>query len=110
MGLTPEFLPMITSVTLAKGAVAMAHKKVIVKHLSAIQNFGSIDVLCSDKTGTLTAAAMTFDQALDWAGQPSQRPLSLAYLNSSFETGIKSPLDSAILKKPSPASDSFEKR
>jgi P-type Mg2+ transporter len=97
VGLTPEFLPMITTVTLASGAVRMAHQKVIVKHLVAIQNFGSIDVLCSDKTGTLTAAAMTFDRALDWSGRPSERPLSLAYLNSSFETGIKSPLDAAIL-------------
>ena len=65
VGLTPEFLPMITTVTLASGAVRMARQKVIVKHLVAIQNFGSIDVLCSDKTGTLTAAAMTFDRALD---------------------------------------------
>jgi Mg2+-importing ATPase len=72
VGLTPEFLPMITTVTLASGAVRMARQKVIVKHLVSIQNFGSIDVLCSDKPGTLTAAAMTFDQALDWAGQPSQ--------------------------------------
>ena len=97
VGLTPEFLPMITTVTLASGAVRMARQKVIVKHLVAIQNFGGIDVLCCDKTGTLTAAAMTFDRALDCSGQPSERPLSLAYLNSSFETGIKSPLDAAIL-------------
>jgi P-type Mg2+ transporter len=109
VGLTPEFLPMITTVTLASGAVRMARQKVIVKHLVSIQNFGSIDVLCSDKTGTLTAAAMTFDQALDWAGQPSQRPLSLAYLNSSFETGIKSPLDAAILKLPREDAAGWEK-
>jgi Mg2+-importing ATPase len=97
VGLTPEFLPMITTVTLASGAVRMARQKVIVKHLVSIENFGSIDVLCSDKTGTLTAAAMTFDRALDWSGEPAEKPLSLAYLNSSFETGIKSPLDAAIL-------------
>ena len=109
VGLTPEFLPMITTVTLASGAVRMARQKVIVKHLVSIQNFGSIDVLCSDKTGTLTAAAMTFDQALDWAGQPSQRPLSLAYLNSSFETGIKSPLDAAILTLPREDAAGWEK-
>ncbi|HZO82286.1 MAG TPA: magnesium-translocating P-type ATPase [Candidatus Binataceae bacterium] len=97
VGLTPEFLPMITTVTLASGAVRMAREKVIVKHLAAIQNFGSIDVLCSDKTGTLTASAMTLDRALDPAGRPSERPLHLARLNSLFETGIRSPLDAAIL-------------
>jgi Mg2+-importing ATPase len=110
VGLTPEFLPMITSVTLAKGAVVMARKKVIVKHLSAIQNFGSIDVLCSDKTGTLTTGNMVLDRALDPFGQPSDRPLSLAYLNSKYETGIRSPLDSAILQKAPPDPDGYEKR
>ncbi|MGC0778490.1 MAG: HAD-IC family P-type ATPase, partial [Candidatus Acidiferrum sp.] len=97
VGLTPEFLPMITSVTLSKGAVAMARKKVIVKHLSAIQNLGSVDVLCSDKTGTLTAGTMTLDRSLDPLGNPSQRALELAYFNSKFETGIRSPLDEVIL-------------
>ncbi len=110
VGLTPEFLPMITSVTLAKGAVVMARKKVIVKHLSAIQNFGSIDVLCSDKTGTLTTGNMVLDRSLDPFGHPSNRPFDLAYLNSKFETGIRSPLDAAILNQPSPALDNFEKR
>jgi Mg2+-importing ATPase len=110
VGLTPEFLPMITSVTLAKGAVVMARKKVIVKHLSAIQNFGSIDVLCSDKTGTLTTGNMVLDRALDPFGQPSDRPLSLAYLNSKYETGIRSPLDSAILQKAPPDPEGYEKR
>ncbi len=99
VGLTPEFLPMITSVTLARGAVRMARKHVIVKHLPAIQNFGSIDVLCSDKTGTLTIGVMTLNAALDVFGQRSDRPLALAYLNSKFETGIRSPLDSAILSQ-----------
>ena len=102
VGLTPEFLPMITSVTLSRGAVAMAHKKVIVKHLSAIQNLGSLDVLCSDKTGTLTAGTMTLDRSLDPFGNPSHRALELAYLNSKFETGIRSPLDEVILHQ-SPA-------
>ena len=111
VGLTPEFLPMITAVTLSKGARAMARKKVIVKHLSAIQNFGSIDVLCSDKTGTITTGNMTFDRALDPFGNPSVFVFTLAYLNSSFETGIRSPLDTAILRcsKPTEA-DSYEKR
>jgi len=109
VGLTPEFLPMITSVTLAKGAVAMAHKKVIVKHLSAIQNFGSIDVLCSDKTGTLTTGDMVLERSVDPFGHSSDRVLTLAWLNSKFETGIKSPLDLAICKVPCPTSDVFEK-
>ncbi|MGZ3425624.1 MAG: magnesium-translocating P-type ATPase [Polyangia bacterium] len=97
VGLTPEFLPMITAVTLTQGAVRMARQKVIVKHLAAIQNFGSIDILCSDKTGTLTAGEMAFDRSLDALGAPSNEPLRLAYLTSRFETGIKSPLDKAIL-------------
>ena len=109
VGLTPEFLPMITSVTLSKGAVAMARKKVIVKHLSAIQNLGSLDVLCSDKTGTLTAGTMTLDRSLDPFGNPSPRALELAYLNSKFETGIRSPLDEVILHQPLPKTEDFTK-
>lgn len=109
VGLTPEFLPMITSVTLAKGALAMARKNVIVKHLSAIQNFGSIDVLCSDKTGTLTTGDMVLDRAVDPLGAPSDRTFRLAWLNSKLETGIKSPLDAAICKLPCDSSDGFEK-
>jgi Mg2+-importing ATPase len=97
VGLTPEFLPMITAVTLSKGAVAMARRKVIVKHLSAIQNLGSLDVLCSDKTGTLTTGTMSFDRALDAFGKPSSRALELGFLNSKFETGIRSPLDDVIV-------------
>jgi Mg2+-importing ATPase len=97
VGLTPEFLPMITSVTLARGAVAMAKRKVIVKHLSAIQNLGSIDVLCSDKTGTLTRGIMAFDSSCDALGGASDTPLVFGRLNSKFQTGIRSPLDTAIL-------------
>jgi len=99
VGLTPEFLPMISSVTLTRGALRMARDQVIVKHLAAIQDFGSIDVLCSDKTGTLTSGLMQFDRAVDPAGAPSPRALTLAFVNSSFETGIRSPLDVAILKQ-----------
>jgi Mg2+-importing ATPase len=111
VGLTPEFLPMIVSVTLSKGARAMAKKKVIVKHLSAIQNFGSIDVLCSDKTGTLTAGNMSLDRSLNPFGNPSQRAFGLAYLNSKFQTGIRSPLDIAILQSPEPKeTTTYEKR
>jgi Mg2+-importing ATPase len=98
VGLTPEFLPMITSVTLATGAVRMAREQVVVKHLPAIQNFGSIDVFCSDKTGTLTKGEMRLSRSLDVLGKPSDRILALAYLNSKFDTGIRSPLDTAILK------------
>ena len=98
VGLTPEFLPMISSVTLARGAIRMAHDHVVVKHLPAIQNFGTIDVFCSDKTGTLTTGEMTLAASADFLGNSSDRPIELAYLNSKFETGIKSPLDVAILK------------
>jgi P-type Mg2+ transporter len=100
---------MITSVTLSKGAVAMAHKNVIVKHLSAIQNLGSLDVLCSDKTGTLTSGTMSLDRVLDPFGNPSPRTLELASLNSKFETGIRSPLDDVILRQPVPATDGYTK-
>jgi Mg2+-importing ATPase len=109
VGLTPEFLPMITTVTLARGAVRMAREKVIVKHLSAIQNLGSIDILCSDKTGTLTAGTMSLDAAIDPFGSACDRPLSLARLNSRFESGIKSPLDGAILEHAKEGSAGFEK-
>jgi len=97
VGLTPELLPVLTSVTLAKGAARLAEKKVIVKHLSAIQNLGSIDILCSDKTGTLTSGIMSFDRSLNRNGEIDRTVLELAALNSCFETGIRSPLDSAIL-------------
>jgi P-type Mg2+ transporter len=99
VGLTPEFLPMIASITLTQGALRMAREGVIVKHLPAIQNFGSIDVFCSDKTGTLTTGVMQIDRALDVNGTESTRPLTLAYVNSHFETGIRSPLDVAILDR-----------
>jgi Mg2+-importing ATPase len=99
VGLTPEFLPMITSVTLAKGAIQMARQKVIVKRLAAIQNFGSIDILCSDKTGTLTSGEMTVESSVDGLGKPSPLPLTLAAVNSGLQTGIRSPLDTAILNK-----------
>jgi P-type Mg2+ transporter len=99
VGLTPEFLPMITTVTLGQGAVHMARKKVIVKHLEAMQNFGSIDVLCSDKTGTLTSGEMSLGQHVDPFGSPSERVFLLAYLNSLHETGVSNPLDAAIKER-----------
>jgi Mg2+-importing ATPase len=100
VGLTPEFLPVITTVTLAQGALRMARDHVIVKHLSAIQNLGSIDVLCSDKTGTLTAGKMTVEGSYGPDGKEGPRPLLLAKVNSRFETGIQSPLDLAIVAAP----------
>ena len=99
VGLTPEFLPMITTVTLGRGAVHMARKNVIVKHLEAMQNFGSIDVLCSDKTGTLTSGEMSLEQHLDPFGAPCERVFLLAFLNSLHETGITNPLDEAIKER-----------
>jgi Mg2+-importing ATPase len=75
----------------------MAKKRVIVKHLASIQNLGSMDVLCTDKTGTLTEAKIRLEQHVDPQGKPSERVLELAYLNSFFETGLKSPLDDTIL-------------
>ena len=99
VGLTPEFLPMITTVTLGRGAVHMARKNVIVKHLEAMQNFGSIDVLCSDKTGTLTSGETALEQHLDPFGTPCERVFLLAFLNSLHETGITNPLDEAIRER-----------
>ncbi len=98
VGLTPEFLPMITTVTLGQGALRMAKQKVIVKHLESIQNFGSIDTLCSDKTGTLTSGETKLEGSLDLSGQESVRVLLFGYLNSTYQTGIKSPLDEALKK------------
>ncbi|KTC86237.1 magnesium-translocating P-type ATPase [Legionella cincinnatiensis] len=99
VGLTPELLPMITTVTLAAGAVHMARKNVIVKNLSAIQNFGSIDILCSDKTGTLTRGEMILEQHIDPLGNKSENIMLWAYLNSLFGTEIPNPFNRAVLKK-----------
>lgn len=97
VGLTPELLPMIVSVTLARGALRMAQKQVIVKRLAAVQDLGAMDVLCTDKTGTLTEGCIRLERHVDAQGRESERVLGLAYLNSYFETGLKSPLDDAIL-------------
>ncbi len=98
VGLTPELLPMVVSVTLARGALRMAAWKVIVKRPSAIQDMGAMDVLCTDKTGTLTEAKIRLERHVDAMGRDSTRVLELAYLNSYFESGLKSPLDDAILQ------------
>ena len=97
VGLTPELLPMIMSLTMSKGSLQMAKKGVIVKHLSAIPNFGSMEVLCTDKTGTLTEDKIKLIKCVDACGNDSASVFQLAYLNSLFQTGIKNPLDDAIL-------------
>jgi Mg2+-importing ATPase len=97
VGLTPEMLPMIVTVNLAKGALSMSRKKVIVKRLNAIQNFGAMDVLCTDKTGTLTQGKIVLEKHLDVHGDPSEKVLHFGYLNSFHHTGLKNLLDEAIL-------------
>ena len=97
VGLTPELLPMIMTVTLARGAVRLSHQRVIVKSLPAIHNLGAMDVLCTDKTGTLTEARIALTRHVDITDHDSERVLTLAWLNSHFESGLKSPLDNAIL-------------
>ena len=98
VGLTPEMLPMIVTVNLAKGATAMARDKVIVKRLNAIQNFGAMEVLCTDKTGTLTQDRIILKRHLDINGSESERALQFAYLNSHFQSGLKNLLDVAVLE------------
>jgi Mg2+-importing ATPase len=98
VGLTPEMLPMIVTVNLAKGAMAMARKQVIVKRLNSIQNFGAMDVLCTDKTGTLTQDRIILEYHLDFEGEESARVLEYAFLNSHYQSGLKNLLDEAVLK------------
>jgi len=97
VGLTPEMLPMIITVCLSKGALMMARKKVIVKHLHAIQNFGAMDVLCTDKTGTLTQDHVVLERYVDVTNRPSEDVLRYAYMNSYYQTGLRNLLDRAIL-------------
>jgi Mg2+-importing ATPase len=98
VGLAPELLPMIVTVNLAQGAIAMSRKKVVVKRLNAIQNFGAMDVLCTDKTGTLTQDKVVLKLHLDVDGHEDDQSLGYAYLNSRFQTGLKNLLDLAILE------------
>jgi Mg2+-importing ATPase len=98
VGLSPELLPAIVSVTLAAGARRMAQRGVIVRHLEAIENLGSMDVLCTDKTGTLTEGVMTLDAATTPDAADSPEVMRLAYLNAAFETGIENPLDEAVVR------------
>lgn len=98
VGLTPEMLPMIVTSTLAKGAVLLSRKKVIVKRLDAIQNFGAMDILCTDKTGTLTQDKIVLERHTDVFGAHSDAVLEMAYLNSYYQTGLKNLLDVAVLE------------
>jgi Mg2+-importing ATPase len=97
VGLTPEMLPMIVTVNLSKGALVMSKKKVIVKRLNSIQNFGAMDVLCTDKTGTITQGKIVLEKYLDIHGDPSNKVLQYGYLNSYHHTGLKNLLDAAVL-------------
>ena len=97
VGLTPEMLPMIVTVNLSKGAIAMSHKKVIVKRLNSIQNFGAMDVLCTDKTGTITEGRIVLEKHLDVSGHENDEILYQAYLNSYYQTGLKNLMDVAVL-------------
>jgi P-type Mg2+ transporter len=109
VGMTPEMMPMIITVTLAQGARRMTKKKVLVKQLSAIEDFGSIEILCSDKTGTLTEGEIELDRHVDVQGKDDDSVLRFIYLNSFFQAGIKSPLDDAILKHEHPLIVEYEK-
>ncbi len=97
VGLTPEMLPLIVTANLAKGALAMSKRKVVVKQLNAIQNFGAMDVLCTDKTGTLTLDKIVLERHLDMDGEESEEALEFGYLNSRFQTGLKNLMDKAVL-------------
>lgn len=99
VGLTPEMLPMIVTTCLAKGAVSMSKKQTIVKNLNSIQNFGAIDILCTDKTGTLTQDKVVLEYHLNVNGEDDLRVLRHAYLNSYFQTGYKNLMDVAIIQK-----------
>lgn len=97
VGLTPEMLPMIVTVNLSKGAVAMSHKKVIVKRLNAIQNFGAMDILCTDKTGTITQGHVQLERYVNILGNEDSHILDMGFLNSYYQTGLKNLMDVAIL-------------
>ncbi|WP_438292972.1 magnesium-translocating P-type ATPase [Streptomyces sp. HUAS TT7] len=99
VGLTPEMLPMVVSANLARGAVAMAKKKVVVKRLNAIQNLGAMDVLCTDKTGTLTEDRIVLDRYLDVHGAEDNEVLEYGYLNAHFQTGLRNLMDRAVIDR-----------
>ena len=98
VGLTPEMLPLLVTINLAKGAIVMSKKKVIVKHLDSIQNLGAMNILCTDKTGTLTQDRIILEKHIDVLGNQDGRVLDYAYLNSNYQSGLKNLLDEAVLK------------
>jgi Mg2+-importing ATPase len=97
VGLTPEMLPMIVTANLSRGAISMSKKKVIVKNIDSIQNLGAMNILCTDKTGTLTQDRIILEMHLDYLGRDSAEVLQLTFLNSFYQTGLKSLLDVAVL-------------
>ncbi|AEB74968.1 magnesium ABC transporter ATPase [Clostridium botulinum] len=107
VGLTPEMLPMIVTVNLSKGALSMAKKKVIVKKLNAIQNFGAMDILCTDKTGTITCGKVILEKHLNIYGNDSERVLKYGFINSFYQTGLKNIMDIAILEHKNDGEDYF---
>jgi Mg2+-importing ATPase len=109
VGLTPELLPMVLTVTLARGAMRLARRGVVVKRLAALHDLGTMDVLCTDKTGTLTRAHIRLERSVDASGRDDPGVLDLAWLNSRFETGIRNPLDQAILDAPAPPAGHWRK-
>lgn len=109
IGLTPELLPVMLSVSLARGSVRMAKKHAIVKSLSSIQSFGSMTVLCTDKTGTLTQDKITLVKHIDGEGRESEEVFLFSYLNSVYQTGVKNPLDRAIVEHGTPDISAYEK-
>ncbi len=109
VGLTPQLLPAIITINLSHGARRMAQKKVIVKRLAAIENFGSMDVLCSDKTGTITEGKIDIRAAIDAQGKETQKVLLYAYLNAANETGFVNPIDEAIRAHPAPDGSGWHK-
>ncbi len=110
VGLTPELLPMIVTVNLSKGALDMAKRKVIVKRLNAIQNFGAMDILCTDKTGTLTEGKVALIKHMDIEGKDSETILEYAFLNSHYQTGFTNLIDDAILAFKNPGAEELAKR
>lgn len=109
VGLTPQLLPAIININLARGSQAMAKRGVIVRRLESIENFGSMDILCTDKTGTLTAGVVQLDGAMDAAGRPSAEVNLYAYLNASLQTGLPNPLDESIIAKGADGAGDYEK-
>jgi Mg2+-importing ATPase len=109
VGLTPQLLPAIVSVTLSYGARRMAAEHVIVRRLAAIEDLGGMQILCTDKTGTITEGVVAIHEAIDWAGTASAHVRLLAYLNAAFETGFPNPIDDALRASPPPGADAYTK-